>query len=427
MLSLNPKKWFSKGLVNGSKTRTFEIKDISSFMSYVAGGGGRVTASKAAEWYRTVSAVATSVDMIGEAVEKITPVILEKDGKYIYDHPLLDFLKEPNSREDWVTFIGTVTRDYLLKHDSLIVAAGNIKFEPVEIYARSLQDSSIMHGADQYPSSYIISSGPITGNFLPVKKRSRKVRFLSGNMKELFHITGYSSRSLKIEADSPLEAAAYEARQLIKGKIHNVRLLDNGGQLSLLIAFNDDISPDEHKERDKNIKEKWSGPENAGKIGSITGDIKSVTEFGGKNVDMQYRELEEIASQAIYQRYKIPSPLVTNSAATFSNVKESIPRLYDDAILPTLEAVYSGVTDFIFPRFGLDPRSFRLSYNPQTIGALKERMISELERRSKINVETTNELRGLIPERTNLGPEHDLIYHSASMIPVSSSQDHEDF
>jgi phage portal protein BeeE len=389
-----------------------------SFLEHALLGAGYVSASQAMNFYQNTAAVATAVDMIADAIEQINPVLLFENGVYEDQHEILDFLKQPNGFENWGVFVGKVARYYLLKHDSILTAAGNIRRPPLEVWPVSLQSISILEGTDDYPNNYLVTSGVLKGNYLRQKIKNI-IRFYDGNLKELFHIQGFSSRVTQTESDSPLQAAAQEAKQIIKGKTHNLQLLTNGGRLSLLIAFNDDdvIDDDEHKDRIKKINEQYGGSNNAGKIGVISNaDISSITEFGTSNKDMDYSTLEKMAALSIYLRYKIPLALVTNEASTFNNLATGIELLYDNAVLPTMDTILAGLTSFLLPRYGIDSK-VKLTYDPESIDPLKKRRLNEIEQRKKTGLETTNELRSLIPGRESI-ENGDTLYQPANLVPI---------
>jgi phage portal protein BeeE len=405
------------------KSTTYNLPS-GSFLEYAFGNGSYVTAAQAGSFYRNTASVATAVDMIADSIEQIEPVVMTEDEKFVKDHPVLDFLKKPNGFDRWHNFIGAVARNYLLKHDSLLTSAGNILRPPIEMWPVNLQDVSIVQAEDEYPRAYIVSSGPIKGEFVRQENLNDfRTRFYAGNLRELFHIRGYSSRTNKSQSDSPLQAAAQEARQIIRGKSHNLQLLSNGGRLSLLIAFKDEgseglIDDDEHKRRVERINEQYGGSNNAGKIGVISNaDIDTVKEFGVTNKDMDYSLLEQMAAMAVYLRYKIPLPLVMNEASTFNNMETAIGLLYDHAVLPTADVVFAGITDFLFPRFNIDPLKERVTYNPESIEPLKKRRLEEIKTRKSIAVETTNELRSLLPNREPI-ENGDTLYQPVNLVPV---------
>jgi len=395
-----------------------------SFMEYVFGGRGYVSAAQAMGFYRESSAVATAVDMIADAIEQIKPVVQTADGKFVDTHPVLDILSKPNGFNHWRDFIGAVARNYLLKHDSLMTLAGNVNSPPLEIWPVSLQNVSIVQDMDDYPRSYIATRGVLPGSYERETTGRNDIRFYDGPLKEIYHIRGYSSRFDQTESDSPLQAAALEARQLIQGKYHNLQLLNNGGRLSLLIFFNDndEVNIDEHNERIQRINEQYGGANNAGKIGVMSNaDVSNVTEFGVNNKDMDYVNMTNMASAAVYLRYRIPLPLVTNDASTFNNMITAIELFYDDAVLPNADTIFSGLSFLLMPRYKKDPLKERITYNPESINALKQRMLSEVEKRKRIAVETTNELRSLLPGREPLTDEGgNTLYQPANLVPIGT-------
>ncbi len=420
-LSFNPKNWFSQEKKTANpNTKTFNIPP-DSFLSYAFGESTWVTAAMAMEFYRQTSAIATAVDMIADAIKQIQPVIQGQDKKFSDSDPILELLQEPNGIFDWMGFMGTLSRDYLLKHDSIVLSAGNINRPPLELWPQSLQSISIIENHDTYPDSYIVTRGILPGQYIR-KSKLRKIKFYDGNLKELSHIRGYASRTTKVESDSPLQAAALEAKQIIKGKYHNVKLLENGGRLSLMVTFNDDdyVTQEEHDDRVKSLNEQYSGTNNAGKIGVISGaDVQHVKEFGKSNKDMDFATLETMASNAIYLRYQIPLALITTEASTFDNLKTGIELLYDNAVLPNANVLFSGLTRLLMPRFGRDPNKERITYNPESIQPLKQRMLDEVSQRQKTGIETTDELRSLMQNRDKV-KGGDVIYTQSSMVPLGT-------
>jgi len=406
------------------------VSEAKSYSSIVKGSflesvltGETITASKAAEFYKNTSSVATAVDMIADAIEQFDPVIEDENGKLITDHEMIRFLKKPNGIDMWQNFIGTIARNYLLTHDVILTSVGNVRRQPLSVWPAQIQDISVMQNAvDRFPQTYLVPIGPVRGSFNRDESKMNDYRFYDGVLKELFHIRGYMSGTDKTRSDSPLQAAANEAKQIIKGKYHNLKLLDNGGRLSLMIAINDEdgITDDEHQERVQRINEQYSGPQNAGKIGVISNaEVSHMKEFGINNKDMDYGNLETLASNAIYLRYKIPLPLVTTKASTFNNVATGVGSFYDGAVLPTADLLFSGLTNFLMPRFNLDPNTTRLTYNPESIGPLKRRKIEEVEVRKKIGVETTNELRSLLPGREPIDGGN-ILYQNQNLIPAGT-------
>lgn len=388
-----------------------------SFIEYALGYHGRLTAAQAMHFYRTNSTVATAVDKIATKVEQITPVLKKDNGDIIDRHPILNLLKNPNPFDTWHEFIGKLSRHYLLKHDSHLTLLGNVERPPLEVYAVKPQNVNTVQADDYFPAAYNITIGHTRGNYIRTEKR-RRIRFLDSNMRELYHIMGFSSRDDELHGDSPLEAAALEVRQQVKGRTHNLTLLDNGGRLSLIVSFKDPdgVSDDEHKMRKQRINEDLGGASNAGKIAVVSGAQVDVKEAGVNNKDMDYAELDRVAAESIYLRYEIPLPLITTDAATYNNVENALFDFYENTVLPVADILFSGLTKVLLPRYGID--DMQITYNPESINTLIRQKLKELKTRREINIETINELRALLPNRESLGGGSDVLYQPATLVPV---------
>jgi HK97 family phage portal protein len=407
--------------VKGSIPVTIPIPQ-GSFMEYLLYGGGYVTPSKAMEFYRETSSIATCVDLIAEAFEQIQPVLQMEDGIYVSEHSVLDLLNRPNGFDTWSKFAGEISRHWLLTHDSHVSAIGTVARPPLELWATKPQNVQTQQAADLYPLSYSVPQGMSKGHFTRNDRRKAfGMRFYDGTLKEMYHIMGFSSRTTQLSGDSPLQAAALEAKQLIEGRTHNLQLLRNGGRLSLAIAFKDEdpVQDDEHKERVKAANEQLAGSGNAGKIAVFSNADMTITEMGKSNKDMDYAKLDVIASEAVYRRYNIPLPLISVKASTFNNMQTAIELFYDQAVLPTAKTLFTGLSMFLLPRYQLDPTKVQITFNPESIKALRARVIKEVAERRKINIETTNELRSLMPNREPIEGGN-VLYQPATLVPVGT-------
>ncbi|MFC3816559.1 phage portal protein [Lysobacter sp. GCM10012299] len=405
-----------KSAVDTTKQTAIPITP-GSFLEFALGGGGQVQPSTAMSFYRQCASVATAVDMIADEVEFITPMLVGPDGSYIDDSDVLKLLRKPNSLEDWSSFVGALARNYLLARNAPMYAGGNVNRPPLELFAPSPTCLSVVQdGRDRYPHTFQVSQGVGQGVYTRMEAKGA-ARFYDGNLRELYRIGGYGSRGPSFP-DSPLEAAALEARQQILGRYHNLSLLKNGGRLSLIVQFKDaELGQDELEERRNVLNRVLGGAENAGRIATVASNEMAIHEAGTANKDMDYSVLDQVAGDAIYLRYKVPLPLVRIGAATYDNVRQSTYQLYDRAVVPLAKRLFSGLSAMLLPRYGLDPSQYRIAYNPDHIAALVERRWEEIKLRKEINVETPNEIRDLIPGR---GPIKggDILYQPATLVPV---------
>lgn len=387
--------------------------------------GGHVSASKTASFYRQSSAVATAIDMIAREIEQIRPFVKLKDGTLSDTAPVLDLLDNPNEFEDYREFIGQLARNYMLNHDAYIYAEGSTNRPPFSLFVVNNQNVSVTeHGGDRYPELFHLSTGFGSGQYQRTEANN-KYKFYDGEFKEVYQIHGYSSRTSNCEADSPLEAAALEARQQILGRNHNLKIIENGGRLSMAVIYKPETqpSPEEFDEFKKNVMRQYSGSENAGKIAIHAASDMEIKELGMNNKDMDFSSLDDVSKQSIYMRYGIPLPLVSTDGQTFNNFDRAIEDLYDRAVLPYTEILFSGLTKLLKSRY--KDQFEAITYNPETIGAIKGRMLDELKLRKELGIETTNELREFLPNREDI-EGGDLLYQPATLIPAGTDFTSED-
>lgn len=382
-------------------------------------GDGRMTAQAAMQFYRSSSSVAIAVDMIADEVEHLEPVIRTADGKYIQDHDLLRLLNSPNGFDNWAGFIGASARHYLLTRECFYYGGGGVSRPPLEMFSVKPQTiSTIENAADRYPQVFMVTDGMASGTYTRLEK-GRKVNYYDGNLREVFRVHGFSSRTDETRADSPLEAVALEAKQQIQGRVHNLSLLSNGGRLSLIVQFKDSMNEDEHIARKNSLNTSLAGASNAGKIAVVSSADMEIHEAGTTNKDMDYAELDAVAREALFLRYKIPLPLVSNEAATDNNMSHAVFQLYDRCVLPLADVLLDGLGRFLLPRYGMDPSRFCLTFNPESIDALVSRRVEMLLSRQKLGVETINELRAQLPNREPI-EGGDVLYQPSTLVPVGT-------
>jgi phage portal protein BeeE len=221
-----------------------------------------------------------------------------------------------------------------------------------------------------------------------------------------------------LRGQSLLVAASKEARQHLLGTQHNVSLLENGGRISLIFHFEEDLSQDEYERLEADIIGKYGGPMKTGQIGVTTGGKMDVKELGTLPKDMDFANLQAIAQKAVALQYDVPLPLVTDSRQTEHNYGTAVLALYDDAVLPLSVRILGGLSEMLLPRYGMDPREAQIIANQDSVTALVMRRNEELAKRKAIGIESDNELRALIGREPYEGG--DVILKPANLIPAGS-------
>lgn len=419
MSVFKPWTWGQKNhsIETKSSTRVLGLsEELGSFLKFGARGTA-VTPTSAMNLYNKSSAVSIPINYIAEAFASINPV-LKEGTEIITDHPVLDLLQSPSPFYSQDLFLENLGKNYLITGEAELIAVGNINRPPLELQPINPKNVTINEGNHGLAVSMIVSGQTLVGAYQLVM-RGRSVRYLRGNLSEIKQIRNYSTRDNSlIRGQSPLVSASAEARQHIEGGKHNVSLLINGGRVSLVFNFQADMDDDDFQATKQRVMDQYGGATNAGQIGVTAGAKLQIEELGKSNLDMDFKNLQEMARQAVALQYKVPLPLIFLDATSFNNYKESKAALYDDAVLPLADRIFGGLSDFLLPRYGLDPAKIRITYSMDQITALASRRNEELKLRRELNLETTNEMRTLIGREPVDGG--DTILVPANLIPVGT-------
>lgn len=391
-------------------------EELGSFLKFGATGTA-VTPTSAMNLYNKSSAVSIPIGYIAEAFASINPVL--KDGtEIITDHPVLDLLQSPSPFYTQDLFFENLAKNYLITGETELIAVGNVNRPPLELQPINPKNVTVNEGQGGLATSMIVSGETLMGAY-NLEKRGRRIRYVRGNLSELKQIRNYSTRDNSlIRGQSPLVSASAEARQHIEGNNHNVSLLINGGKVSLVFHFDEDLNDDDFEATKQRVMDQYAGPQKAGTIGVTSGGKLSIEELGINNKDMDFANLQEMARQAVAMQYKFPLPLLSTDASTFNNYKEAKAALYDDAVLPLADRIFGGLSDFLLPRYGMDPARVRLTYDMDQITALSSRRNEELKLRRELNLETLNELRTMIGREP--AANGDTILVPATMVPLGT-------
>ncbi len=377
--------------------------------------------SAALELYEQSSAVYTPVSKIVDLFAGLRPV-LEVKGEAVAAHPLLDLLQSPSPYMDAVLWRQALASDYLLTHEAYVIAVGTQSSAPAELQVISPRSVSMIEDQEtRTVGAYQLIDCPMPGQYIRVPQ-GRAVRYRDGTLRELIPVRGYSVRNnAMLRGQSPLVAASAEVRQHILGTKHNVSLLEKGGRVSLIFHFSEDMDQEDFDALRDRVQEQYAGASNAGQIGVTSGGKLDIKEIGVNNKDMDFANLQQAARLSVAMAYKVPLPLVTTDAATFSNYTSALVALYDDAVLPLADKLYGALGAALLPRYKLDPKDSRITYDIMSIPALRTRALTEAKLRMEIGVETDNEIRSVISREPYAGG--DIVLKPATLIPAGRDTD----
>lgn len=413
----NPFRTKAHAPARQTKSAVLGLNDeLSQFLSLSSSDTGTTPAS-ALRLYDQSSAVSVPVNKVGEAFASLTPV-LETDGKVETEHDVLSLLRRPSPFMTGELFLEAMGKNYLITGEAGVVALGTVNRPPLELWSITPSNVSVTEGAGGIPALYMLTGSTATGSY-QYQLISGFARYLEGTLREFKHIRAYSTKDNSLlRGQSPLVSASREVRQHILGNTHNVSLLENGGRISLVFHFEQDMDDDDFEEVKARVRSQYGGAQNAGEIGVTAGGKLDIKEAGINNKDMDFANLQRMARDAVALQYKVPLPLLSTDAATFNNYREAKLALYDDAVLPLADRIFAGLSDLLLPRYGIDPRRTRITYDMDSITALATRRNEELKLRRELNIESINELREMAGREPVDGG--DQILAPANLVPIAT-------
>ena len=402
--------------------RTIEVKgalgsttELGSFMMF--GTETPATAAGAIRLYEQSSAVANPVHMIADQFQLFEPVLMEVGTGDIEDkHPLLDRLRSPAPDFTLELFLQKLAIDYLVTGEAVVAAIGNVDFPPVELQPLSPQDLTVVEGNGGYAAKWDVSGNSMSGAYVGTVVKGVR-RFIRDPLSELRVVKRYSTKSGSLlRGQSVLYSAAKDARQNIAGGEYNLSLLRDGGRVSLVFHFEENMADDAWEATKKRVRETYGGPDGE-KIGVTSGGKMDIKQLGLSSRDMDFEKLQQMTKFALAVAYHVPIPLLTTDAMTYNNMGEAKLMLFDDAVIPLARKMLGDLGAWLLPRYKLDPNQYELTFNPEKIEPLVDRRNARLKARRDLSLETINELRRELPNRPDV-ENGDQILVPGTMVPL---------
>jgi HK97 family phage portal protein len=398
-----------------------ESIELGSFFSL--GSGTAISASSALSLFEQSTSVSVPIGMITNPFSVLEPMLLI-DNKVIKDHPVIDLINKPSPYFSKELLLEFLAKEYLITGECSYITLGGFRRPPLAIEPISMKNVSIIEGPGGIPTSMNVSGNTLSGVYKPNIKNGI-LRYSDGGLRNLAHIRMYSTKSnARLNGQSPLLAASKEIRQHILGGRHNVSLLEKGGRLSLIFHYEQDMDEEDFDITKNRVKSQYSGADEAGTIAVTAGGELTIKEVGINNRDMDFANLQKMAIKAVALQYNVPLPLVTDERQTLNNYQEGKVALYDDAVIPLSRRIFGAIGMDLLPRYGIDPKRARITFDPDEVSALVSRRNKELKVRASLAIESDNELRALINREGYEGG--DQIYKQASLIPVGTDVSIED-
>jgi len=318
----------------------------------------------------------------------------------IESHPLLDLMNRPNPQEGGFAFRMKAMAYYLISGNSYMTRIGPEQGPPSEMYSIRPDRMKVLPGN---------SFEPIAGYRYTVGAQTRKPDF---RPEEILHLKTFSPLD-DWYGLSPITVAAKEIDILNMSREWNMKLLQNDCRPPGGLVVEGTLSEEQRGGLEKTLEEKMTGYKNAGKPLVLEGGVKWEP-WAINPKDMDGINTDKINSRKICSIFNISPELIGDSEnKTYSNYKEARKALYIEAVLPDLDFLRDELNNWLTPAFG---DNLHLSYDKNSIDAIREELSAIYERQGKAWWRTVNEHR-ISTGDDEIGKSGDMILIPANLIP----------
>ena len=414
---------------------------LSVFGEWFVNGGGSgennaLTIKRALIFYDKAAPVATAIDWINDEF-KTLGLVLRNDKSIQTTGQILDFLKHPNDDMTQEEFLEALGAYYLICNEVYLLATGNIDAIPAELYVISPEFINIQRDVDGLIARITLQQA---GRGIQIFNRSEKgYRFInSDKTAEIWQIKGFSALNYSAfgsgvggssdlgssRGRSKLSSIHKEINQYLEIATHNLSVLNNGMMPSgtIEVPENNTLDDDQFESLRAQVINFYSGSENAGKVLILDNGMK-FNPVSSYAKDMDFKELTSQVSTTIYNRYKVPLPLVKSENMTLANMEVAKLNLYDNCVTPLANRLLRELTNFLGERFKLKPSDL-IAANLDSIPALQTRRLQEITLLKALNLNTTNELRLMIGDAPV--KDGDVVYQNYNLIPLGEKSTRSD-
>lgn len=312
---------------------------------------GRISARDAWTLYKSVGTFAKTVDLIADQVASLQPVV-KINGQIVDDPRILALFGRPGMNRTRRRLVKEIAVQYLTTGTAYVHVLGNIKALPGALDVFKTKDVQTIEGEDGWPGFVEVHEARQSFRFerLPF---GANFRFMSGPMGEVITIYDMDGDTKGVGLPR-LQAVQDDVNLKMQGLVHNRALLGNGARLSGALSFKGTLSPDTKAAIRADLQESTAGAANAGKIAIFGGGEAEFVNMMQSNRDMDWINLMKVVDDAIVARYNVPATLFNSDTQTYNNYQQAWRVLYDNAVLPCFEVIYSAIARALSDRIGYE-------------------------------------------------------------------------
>jgi HK97 family phage portal protein len=401
-----------------------------SFLGGIWGnkGGGldktELSASNALNYYAKVSPLSDAIDRISDSGSSIQPYIQDvKTKDFINEHPASMLLKHPNPDQSYTDFFKELANYYLITGNCFIAAIGNVNRPPIELRVVPSDTVTITNDSFGFVDCYEVSSDGGSSFKYYRQEKNNRVRYLDGNLRELFIVSDFNpySGSKKKLGLSRLNSIKSEIEQYIELSQYNHSQLRNGGSANKHWKIGGMHSPEQMANLKNQIEREYAGASNAGR-NIVTDDKTEINDLTKSAKDMDYKNMKDDASNRIYNKFKVPLPLVSQETMTYSNMQTATTMFFLNSVLPITGYLFQKISHYLMPRYN-QSEELEIFYDESEIPELAQKRFEQLKTQKEVGINSDNELRAVINYDAYVGG--DAVYKPQGLIPVGTIDEDE--
>jgi len=439
-MQFNPFDYKTNGILPAKQTDHMVIEKKSTYpVSWPwlingqnGGENNTLTIKRALKYYDEAAPVSTAIDWINDEFKNLS-LVLKKGEDVDRMADVLRFMRSPNddmTQEDFLENTGAL---YLICNEVYWLATGRQGKEPAEIYIISPEHVTVGKNKDGLIDTMKVKVAGMTE--MVFSRSSDEYRFYSNDGDaELWQVKGFSAVSDEVSGvssvigtsnlsnargRSKLSSITREINQYIEIGKHNLATLDNGMKPSGTIEVPDGavLDDDQFERLKEQIINYYSGASNSAKTLILDNGMKFIpSSLTAK--DMDFEKLMKSTTLAVFNRYKVPLPLISPDNMTLANMESARLNLYDNCVIPLARRIFRELTNFLAPRFNLTEDELICS-DMDAITALQIRRNQELKLKKELDILTKNELRKDIGKEETVGG--DVLYQPINLVPIGTA------
>lgn len=400
-----------------SRILSTKVSDVGNLISLFVEGMAVWTPRRydkfAEEGYQKNAIAFAAINLICQNVARVPLILYRLRGEKrveLVDHPLITLLKRPNPMQGGVSFMESVCAYYQISGNTYVEGVSpSPGRSPQELYSHRPDRIQVVAGNLGIPSGYKYT---VSG-----QSKTWPVDQISGES-PLLHVKSFNPLN-DWYGMSPIEAAAASIDIHNKTDEWNMALVQNGARPSGALVYEDDrsktLDTKAFNKLDKQIKQKYQGAANAGKVLLLEGGLKW-QEMGLSPKDMDYIESKRTSARDIALAFNVPPQMLgIPGDNTYSNYQEARQALYEDTILPLLNMFLSEFNNWLVPMFGND---LELAPDEDKIVALAGKRQKQWETIKDANFLTDNEKRNMVGFDDIVGG--DTLFKPMNLVPVTT-------